>query len=283
MKRSLLFAVVALSIAPIVCPAAAVVPPEEAARTTARIVGFDRSLAGGTVRLIVVAADDASSGSAERLVAAFRADGFDPELFSEGDLPSDLGSQTLVFVEPEAVTDELVEKLERAGVLTVTSDPAPVEAGRIAVGLEESSGRVGIVIHDERLDAQGHVFSAQLLKLARIVTGEFRTLGQPEESAEAEIAISGQAGVESPTLVDFPTPSYPPAARRLRVEGDVVVRLLVDEEGRVLEAELVKGVPQDVGINEAALSAAKDARFRPGRRDGQPVKVWHTITIPFRI
>jgi TonB family protein len=72
-------------------------------------------------------------------------------------------------------------------------------------------------------------------------------------------------------------------ARRLGVEGDVVISLLVDETGNVIETRLIDGVPQRVGINESALEAAKNARYEPATKDGVRVKVWTTLRLPFRL
>jgi TonB family protein len=72
-------------------------------------------------------------------------------------------------------------------------------------------------------------------------------------------------------------------ARRLGVEGDVVISVLVDETGNVIETRLIDGVPQRVGINESALEAAKNARYEPATKDGVRVKVWTTLRLPFRL
>jgi len=90
-------------------------------------------------------------------------------------------------------------------------------------------------------------------------------------------------GVTPPVLVSVNKPEYPPIARRMRVEGTVVLSLLVDENGRVLDVRLEHGVRENVGINEAAIAAAKSARFRPATKDGVRVKVWHQLTIPFKL
>jgi len=91
------------------------------------------------------------------------------------------------------------------------------------------------------------------------------------------------AGVRPPVLVSFDKPEYPPIARRLKVEGTVVLSLLVDETGKVIETRLLQGVTQNVGINEAALSAARSARFEPATKSGVRVKMWYQLTIPFKL
>ncbi len=90
-------------------------------------------------------------------------------------------------------------------------------------------------------------------------------------------------GVTPPVLVSFKKPEYPPLARRMRVEGTVVLSLLVDENGRVIDVRLDSGVRENVGINEAALAAAKSAHFQPALKDGVRVKMWHQLKIPFRM
>ncbi len=90
-------------------------------------------------------------------------------------------------------------------------------------------------------------------------------------------------GVRAPVLVTFNKPEYPPIARRMKVEGTVVVSLLVDESGRVLDVRLDRGVQQNVGINEAATKASRTARFQPATKDGVRVKMWYQLTIPFKL
>ena len=46
---------------------------------------------------------------------------------------------------------------------------------------------------------------------------------------------------------------------------------------------LERGVSQNVGLNEAALSAARTAKYQPATKDGVKVKIWHTLTIPFKL
>ena len=91
------------------------------------------------------------------------------------------------------------------------------------------------------------------------------------------------AGVKPPVLVSLTKPEYPAMARRMKVEGTVIVSLLVDETGRVAETRLESGVSQKVGINEAALAAARSAVFSPATKSGVRVKMWYQLKIPFKL
>jgi TonB family protein len=72
-----------------------------------------------------------------------------------------------------------------------------------------------------------------------------------------------------PDLVESAEATYPEQARSERLEGTVVLRLSIDVDGQVTEAEVIE--PAGHGFDEAAREAALRFRFAPARRDGQPV------------
>jgi TonB family protein len=90
-------------------------------------------------------------------------------------------------------------------------------------------------------------------------------------------------GVVPPSLLNRPSPAYPPMAKMQRVEGTVSVEVLVDENGVVRDTRFVKKVAQNVGLNESAMSAAQQAKFRPATKGGVRVKMWYTLTFPFKL
>ena len=82
---------------------------------------------------------------------------------------------------------------------------------------------------------------------------------------------------EPPQVIYQAPPVYPDMARMAEIEGVVLVQVGVDETGDVVEAEVVQGVP---GLNEAAVDAVMQWKFRPARRAGHPVRV--RIVVPVR-
>ncbi len=96
-------------------------------------------------------------------------------------------------------------------------------------------------------------------------------------------AAHGAAAAEPPKLVSTVNPEYPPLARKLRIEGVVVLSVLVDEDGHVEDVQLLEPISQNVGINEAALQVARQARYKPATRDGVRVKMWTRLRIPFKL
>ncbi len=95
--------------------------------------------------------------------------------------------------------------------------------------------------------------------------------------------VEGGPGVSPPQLVSVPKPGYPPMARTLRVEGTAVVAVLVDENGQAQDVKIAEPIKQNVGLNEAALSAARAARYKPATKDGVRVKMWTRLRIPFKL
>jgi protein TonB len=70
---------------------------------------------------------------------------------------------------------------------------------------------------------------------------------------------------------------YTEEAKQAGVEGTVVLKVLVGEDGRVRDVKIVQGLPH--GLTESAVRAVKACRYTIGEKDGKPVPVW----VPGRI
>jgi TonB family protein len=78
-----------------------------------------------------------------------------------------------------------------------------------------------------------------------------------------------------------PRPEYTDEARKLRLEGEVLVRVLFKATGEISVLELVRGLGH--GLDENALRAAQQIRFKPALRAGQPVDSTATVHILFQL
>jgi TonB family protein len=88
------------------------------------------------------------------------------------------------------------------------------------------------------------------------------------------------AGVLNGRATSLPTPVYPREAREAGASGSVTVQVTVDEEGNVIAAKAVAG---HALLQESAVTAARQAKFKPTLIDGQPVKVSGVITYAFEL
>lgn len=77
-------------------------------------------------------------------------------------------------------------------------------------------------------------------------------------------------------------PSYPPLARRLGIEGTVVVRALVDRPGQPAEVTVWRSSGESV-LDRSALAAVRGWRFRPMTHGGAAIAAWVEIPITFSI
>jgi len=75
--------------------------------------------------------------------------------------------------------------------------------------------------------------------------------------------------------------SYPPMALRMGLEGDVVLKIQIDPEGKVMKIDLVKAA--GMGFDEEALKAVKQSRFEPAQRDGKNLPAEFTYIYRFRL
>lgn len=85
-------------------------------------------------------------------------------------------------------------------------------------------------------------------------------------------------GVLNGKAISKPAPVYPPIAKAARVQGTVVVQVVVDESGNVISANSTSGPPL---LQQAARAAAWQAKFSPTRLAGQPVQISGALTYNF--
>ena len=73
-------------------------------------------------------------------------------------------------------------------------------------------------------------------------------------------------------------PLYPPLARSARIQGEVVLRAVINREGNVQDLQVLRGHPMLV---QAALDAVRQWRYRPYYLNGEPVEVETHVTVNF--
>jgi protein TonB len=111
-------------------------------------------------------------------------------------------------------------------------------------------------------------------------TREQEAAAQPEPARKKRYSLSE---VDSqPRLASRVSPTYPFRAKRRGVEGKVVVRFLVDKQGRVSQSTVVRADPEGV-FEQSALKAVRQWRFQPGTKDGRPVATWVQVPIRFEL
>ena len=88
---------------------------------------------------------------------------------------------------------------------------------------------------------------------------------------------------EPPVPVNSIQPVYPKLESRAGLEGDVWLEVLIDIEGKVLDVMIGKGSSENEGLRQAAVEAALKTVWKPAISNGQPVAVWITYKVAFRL
>jgi TonB family protein len=91
------------------------------------------------------------------------------------------------------------------------------------------------------------------------------------------------SGVESPVLLRSVRPNYTSEAMRAKVQGIVRLEGIVQADGTVGDVRVLRSLDPVFGLDEEAIKAAKQFRFRPGTRLGQPVAVIVSFEIEFTL
>lgn len=87
--------------------------------------------------------------------------------------------------------------------------------------------------------------------------------------------------ITPPARVESPPPEYPQEARDARIQGVVVLEVVIDSAGSIADIKVIRGLP--LGVTEAAIEAVRQWRFEPARLNDEPVAVQYVLTVRFRL
>ena len=94
-------------------------------------------------------------------------------------------------------------------------------------------------------------------------------------------AASGEGTPTTVEILEKPRPEYTAEGRKLKIEGDVVLEIVFLANGSIQVNRVVSGLGH--GLDEAASRAAQQIKFKPAKRDGQPVDFPARVRIEFRM
>jgi TonB family protein len=104
---------------------------------------------------------------------------------------------------------------------------------------------------------------------------------QPAPDAQKASEPPKHRIVSAPRAIYTRDPEYTNEAREKRIEGTVIVSVVVDEKGRVSQAKIKQSL--GYGLDQKAIEAAKSWRFEPAKADGKPVSAQINIQMNFKL
>lgn len=100
----------------------------------------------------------------------------------------------------------------------------------------------------------------------------------PPPAPSAPVRVGGE--VRPPSKIRDAVPTYPAIAQAARVEGTVIIDAVIDEQGRVQSARVLRSIPL---LDQAALAAVREWAYTPTLLNGVPVPVVMTVTVRFSL
>jgi TonB family protein len=117
-------------------------------------------------------------------------------------------------------------------------------------------------------------------KKGTVVAGGFGNAAETAEAPKKKVGPSGPAD-NPPEILDKPRPEYTAEGRSKRIEGDVVVELVFLANGSIHINRVVSGL--GYGLDDSAVRAAQQIKFKPAKRQGEPVDYPARVRIEFRL
>src|SRR5580693_191001 len=115
--------------------------------------------------------------------------------------------------------------------------------------------------------------------------GAVQNTGFADQSVVADApkkkAASADSGTGTVDILDKPRPEYTAEGRSLKLEGDVVIDVVFLANGTVQVNHVVSGLGH--GLDESAIRAAQQIKFKPAKRDGEAVDFPARVRIEFRL
>ncbi len=114
-----------------------------------------------------------------------------------------------------------------------------------------------------------------------VATQETAPPPAPARVREGDLIAPGTEGLVMARILRRGTVPYPQIAREQRIEGTVILNVLVGENGQVLDVKVLRGRP--AGLDEAAMQIIRRSTFAPPTKDGVRVKAWTTVPVDFKL
>jgi protein TonB len=102
----------------------------------------------------------------------------------------------------------------------------------------------------------------------------------PKVQAAAPKKVNISAGVAVGMLIQKTIPTYPPIAKAARVQGTVVLQATISKQGTIENLKVVSGPAM---LQQAAMDAVRQWRYRPYLLNNDPVEVETTVNVIFTL
>jgi len=191
--------------------------------------------------------------------------------------------EIIIYMSEEEQAERHESKLEQLRMLGPNHiESIQVWKGEQAIEKYGSRGEKGVMQVRTKLDAESYNNTLKALGMNPVDPESLN----PQNSESSEQDDFFVVVEEMPELIGGlesiqRSIRYPEMARRAGIEGRVYVQFIVDENGNVVDPQIIRGIGG--GADEEALRVVSEAEFKPGMQRGQPVRVQYSLPIFFRL
>ena len=173
----------------------------------------------------------------------------------------------LAFANPKSVAAVVAASVQQdAAVQSVMQSPDPVQAEAVPEVVETEAEAEEQAIEESTVEQAPEEPVPEPKKIY--------------ESVEQMPEFPG--GVEGLMRYLYQNIQYPPMAAQNNIGGRVVLQFVIDETGQVGDVKVVRSVSEEIDA-EAVRVVKSLPKFEPGRQNGEPVAVWYTLPVMFKL
>ncbi len=192
--------------------------------------------------------------------------------------------QTGGFGDPNGVPAQATTSIKPANIAQLGSFDLPAGPG-YGNGTGGAKGKRGVVASTGFGNGVATGDGSDRVNASR-GSGVVRQAGFGDADATPAQAVRPKAAETAartvpPEILSKPTPAYTEEARRARVEGEVLLEVVLESSGHVRVLRVVRGLGH--GLDESAVRAAQQISFKPAMRDGQPSDSTAVLHIIFQL
>jgi periplasmic protein TonB len=111
--------------------------------------------------------------------------------------------------------------------------------------------------------------------------GDSALMAQNPPDSSSDLVYQIGNGVRAPKPIYTPDPEYLERPRKKKIQGTVVLAMIVTAEGNVRDVKVTERVYKD--LDKQAVAAVSTWKFKPATKDGKPVAVHLSVDVSFRL
>lgn len=203
----------------------------------------------------------------------------------EAEVEEEVNEEEIVYDEPEAVQQEVVEAVNTIEFVVPDIVEHADAEHEVTTQKEatDATSQIGAITFDEGTDNRK---AAQVTELKANQTAGKTTTAPAEESPTVYTVVEQEpqfpGGQEALLKYVATHIKYPAIAQEQDIQGQVVLKFVVKEDGSVDDVKVIKGLSKECDI-EAVRVVKSLPRFIPGKQQGKAVRVYYTLPIRFQL